>query len=1408
MNRIASVLIILFPTIAVSQPLTTRKGIKNYSPEGEMVWVNRENYFSELACSLFTVKLPPESALLLDFVGRYGLHFGYSCCFSALPDTFVLLSPHRIYDMCCGDSLTVHRAADALRSRGEQLGGSKRLQHTFKEIGEIFFDSSSFYLLGEMKNYAQEKIIHAAVAYDLFSQISDTTLLQHAIDKRMLRNGNPYILDLNINDLLFNDTLYRKRQFDAFTGGVSLSGNDSLVTMIFYHAYLANDSTWYDCAVKKRFWKFFLAPYRMCHTKKTFLEYCKRPALYDSLNDSEKEFLTSEISGMNRESFIKKYAWRTEAVIDSFAAVLTTDTLQLMLFTTAEYRSVVETFDKLRDICRPVDSTFNESMTVVLKRIEQRIHDSVEISEGIDSTQLLHLSEPESSGTTVNGLPFRQYTFCSDITSLAVHDSVVYAGTDAGLIEIDRTNAVQRYFSPLNSSLKHHRINDVNYWNGTVYIAGGCNELTFFDRKEWRNVSLSDSMSEHFDRIEKVAVAPDGSIWMCCGYSYVCGISTGDTVFINYHNPPFSGKSPSDCMTDKRGSVWFTARNAVLRYREGEWVVFDSTNSPLSGSDCTGLCQDTSGAVWTTCGNVLYRFDGSRWDSLPVPYHPLMQSAITCIRFDKNGTLWIAFTDRIASYDFRTWKLYASLKFNYIRDLVVDKDGAVWLGTAHGLWILDSIGCRKVPTGHSTLPGSITCGVVMDTQGNQWVGGTEGFSVRRSGMWNRVEMPDGIHRLLRDNNDRIIAGSRNGYIYELSDTGATILYHHPDEYDDKFHEIAVDSGGKIRASFNYHCVTIKDSSAFDTVEIGNHDGREVSGILVTRSGEIWVSVNAWNRDSGYVLRYADGTWTIFDEVNSKIKGEDAKVLYEDAKGRVWFSAGYSGVTADLIRFNGNRWKTFDLWYLLGIGCRQVNAVCEDREGRLWVGTDKGLVSHRGRRWSIYPVKEGLWSNEIENVTIGNDDTLWVTSGTAIMAFARQDLQRFSRKPHPISRKVADPDSWYMHAEFCSDPDSGLYYINKAIRLDKNDHSYYVRRAEVYLALQKPEKALIDVERALALGDTSRRGKTLMGEVWLGLGDQKKALEYSSAIIREDTSLTRAYLVRSLAYYNMDEDDSAFADFTRILAREPKVYQDIHAYRARIFIDRQQYDSANACIKRAMALDTASERIFFIKGMLHLRQMQFEDAVQAYTAACRLSPDAIGPVQNRGYCYLQTGNYDLALEDFNKAIRLGNRSGDAYCNRGAAYLRLGDYHKAERDLRHALKLAPDNLSANVNYIALLAGRKQYKEITTFYSTIPETLRKNPKIDAAMGLTCIFLEQYGTALGFLHRAIEADPADLGSYYNVACVHARQGNAPLAIEWLRKAFEKGYRDFEHLDKDNDFNKIRNTEAFLELVGKYRKE
>ena len=74
-----------------------------------------------------------------------------------------------------------------------------------------------------------------------------------------------------------------------------------------------------------------------------------------------------------------------------------------------------------------------------------------------------------------------------------------------------------------------------------------------------------------------------------------------------------------------------------------------------------------------------------------------------------------------------------------------------------------------------------------------------------------------------------------------------------------------------------------------------------------------------------------------------------------------------------------------------------------------------------------------------------------------------------------------------------------------------------------------------------------------------------------------------------------------------------------------------------------------------------------------------------------------------------------------------------------------------------------------------------------------------------LEYFFYMLDRSPTSWRQYYNIACYYSNQGNTDKAVEFLEKAFGKGFRNYKQVNEDRYLDPIRDSEGFKRLMAKH---
>ena len=157
--------------------------------------------------------------------------------------------------------------------------------------------------------------------------------------------------------------------------------------------------------------------------------------------------------------------------------------------------------------------------------------------------------------------------------------------------------------------------------------------------------------------------------------------------------------------------------------------------------------------------------------------------------------------------------------------------------------------------------------------------------------------------------------------------------------------------------------------------------------------------------------------------------------------------------------------------------------------------------------------------------------------------------------------------------------------------------------------------------------------------------------------------------------------------------------------------------------------------------------------------------------NKGVILRKTGNPRESILYFNKVLAINPDHLDALLNKGHALGRIGRYNDAIVCYDSILKIEPTNVLGLIN----------------------------------TGLCYHYLRDYEKAISYYDKILDTYPFHANTLYHKSCSKALQGKFNESLGMLEKAIKLDLTFRVKARGDLDFDKIRNEEKFMELVGKW---
>jgi tetratricopeptide (TPR) repeat protein len=438
---------------------------------------------------------------------------------------------------------------------------------------------------------------------------------------------------------------------------------------------------------------------------------------------------------------------------------------------------------------------------------------------------------------------------------------------------------------------------------------------------------------------------------------------------------------------------------------------------------------------------------------------------------------------------------------------------------------------------------------------------------------------------------------------------------------------------------------------------------------------------------------------------------------------------------------------------------------------------------------------------------------------------------------------------YIH-EQVEEFDKALEDYNAAVKKEKKNPKAYYNRGRFYYKMSKydaaeadyrkahelkPEESdyTLELARALWLQDKNEDAAVLLDELMLYHPRLMEAKRIRARIYREANDyqsfidLYAEYL--DAAQENVDifihTSEHAYAYLLKTITTYIRNAQNEDnryfwlGLRVRTYISKEMYSEALTDLATMQSLRATQQGIetdsvkdpyiFLLKTDCYENTYDFPAAAKCYSELIKLYPNneyTYYYYYHRADCYAESGDYAQAEADFAKVIENDMEYAiPSYANRGSMREEQGRYDAALEDYNKALML-----DEQYSYLYLMRGRLYLMHKQDTVSAMRDFQRveelEGDAVSNARMFACVFMGKHEQATYICQQMLNDNPTAV-KYYNAACVYSLLDRKQEAMDYLKTAMDKGYRNIHGIEHDDDLDNIRQMPEYSELMAKYRK-
>ena len=576
--------------------------------------------------------------------------------------------------------------------------------------------------------------------------------------------------------------------------------------------------------------------------------------------------------------------------------------------------------------------------------------------------------------------------------------------------------------------------------------------LSRFDGYGFVNYDRRDGLPHVF--INHITEDRQGRLWVATNGGGVARLvehspQNGGAKFVSFRipetdDPPSKRANYVNRMVfDEGGNLWCLTDYGLYRAVVEESRLQFETIIEKKSLDSRAALEDADGRLWFGIADTLVEIRGSE-----IIHHGSIDGAsnstvIAGIARDGDGHLLVADLYRVREFvppspgkprgEWRKPLALPSRQIDPIRTLLVDKAGALWLGTGQGL-MRYADGKPSHYTVANGLPGDQVGALATDRAGNLWIGAAGGvcqlISEAVVSYTRREGLPGSTISVYEDERGRIWAVLADGSVAEIA--GGKIVSH--EGLAPLF--MATPPVGLVYSNKIWYRWNNGSGVKIDKPRTRLESGQEIdlaryvstdAWLYKDERGVFWIAkanrniyrinfngagaptVERFPTDADYGVTFthmigdgAGGLWLGTVEKIGRLRDgryssvepsaglpeTDPRAFFMDSRGWLWIGLRYKGVSVTQERAAAN--PTF-LNYSHEQGQLSSNAVrsiAEDRAGRIYFGTDRGLdrFDPNSNQWTHFSTQDGLAGNAITRVLRDQNGFIWIASEGGISRF--------------------------------------------------------------------------------------------------------------------------------------------------------------------------------------------------------------------------------------------------------------------------------------------------------------------------------------------------------------------------------------------------------------------------------------
>ena len=536
--------------------------------------------------------------------------------------------------------------------------------------------------------------------------------------------------------------------------------------------------------------------------------------------------------------------------------------------------------------------------------------------------------------------------------------------------------------------------------SGTIWIGTHARGVVACSGGRFQNYTKRDGLSGN--GVYGITEAPDGSIWLATDN----GLCKGARGQFKPIEETLATRFLWGAVADLTGALWFTLERdpgeppRVCRC-DGTSVTIIPVNNDKNamGYSVNSITVDDAGVVWCG-GDGVYRLVGGSFR----PFHGSGTELSDVVALSPLSGGSVVFSSGDGVYEIHDDTILRIPGFRgTVESLGRAADGRTWAATRDGDLMELSIDGQLRKIGSCGVP--LWRASATDDSGRVWLG-TYGFGLLCYDE-SRVKSTDSSRGLPADDvmgvttvGDQVWAATSKGLASVHGAVPTTMVEEGGSYQSSEVTAVAADNGDRLWIGKRNGAIYAEaDGTLVECAKAVPLRRHRVDSLVEDGAGGIWAA-SSFGAGVAHFRSPNDLVCYSADQENAVPARVSAMAI--GPEGSIFFGSADPQDGLGVVEFDGQTFSSVE-----GVAVSLISAMCFDRDGRMWLGSEEGLTVYDSDFVTSFGIEDGLTSELVTSLFCDRAGRLWIgTEGGGVCVYDGSIFQSMGFE-RPLCNTVND-----------------------------------------------------------------------------------------------------------------------------------------------------------------------------------------------------------------------------------------------------------------------------------------------------------------------------------------------------------------------------------------------------------------